>query len=148
MPGKYIQPSLIEQVRATLASREGRNFLTNNFWTEGMPIVTGKAQEPLETTMALLASHQCPALIAMADPESDDLRLLYVSVLTPALEIVPCFAKHSSLWDLFQAADLSGLLTFRVKPWKFSRVAHALPFFNPYQSSTVGAYRPEFARSL
>lgn len=146
MPGKYIQPSLIEQIRALLASREGRSFLTSNSWVEGMPIITGKAHESLETTMGLLSLHQRPALIAVAEPESEDLRLLYVSDLSRALQIVPCLPKHFSLWDLFKTADLAGLLTFRVKQWKFSRMAHALPFFNPYQTSTVGAYRPELAR--
>lgn len=148
MPGKYIQPSLIEQIRALLASREGRSFLTTNAWTEGMPIVTGKAHEALETTMGLLSLHQRPALIAMAEPASDDLRLLYVSDLSRALKIVPCLPTQFSLWDLFKTTEVSGLLTFRVKQWKLSRMAHALPFFNPYQASTVGAYRPELARSL
>ena len=94
-----------------------------------MPIVMTVSTESVNDVMGLVSMHGRSVLVAMLDPKTDALKFLYVAVPNPALETVGCEKDSTPISDLFQRAELHGLVTFRSKYWESSTVTHPIPAF-------------------
>lgn len=139
MPGRIVRSKTAEQVAKLLDSRDGRKYLARHGWKEGMAIVMTQPSEPLEDVMGLVSIHRGAVLVAMIDEVSQNLRFIHVSETSPALHIVEESASNMSFGIFFDALELTGLATFRVRYWKHSAVANILPAMAPsdFQQATV-----------
>lgn len=139
--GRIVRSKTAERVTELLGSREGRKHLSQYGWVEGMPVVMSESQEALEDVMALLSVHGRAVLVAMLDPRSADPLFLHVSAPNPALSIVNSVAQGTSIGALFEAAEHEGMMTFRVKYWKYSAVAHLIPAYRATATEAQLSYR-------
>ena len=129
MPGRIVRTKTAERVSELLGSREGRKHLSEYGWAQGMPIVMTVSTESVNDVMGLVSMHGRSVLVAMLDPQSDELKFLYVAMPNPALETVGCEKDSTPISDLFERAELQGLVTFRSKYWESSTVTHPVPAF-------------------
>lgn len=129
MPGRIVRTKTAERVSELLGSREGRRHLSEFGWVQGMPIVMTVSTESVNDVMGLVSMHGRPVLVAMIEPVSDELKFLYVAMPNPALETVACEKDSELISNLFQRAELNGLVTFRSKYWESSTVTHPIPTF-------------------
>lgn len=143
MSRTHVKPTLAEQLKLLVNSREGRKYLECHSWVPGMPIVTGVLSEPISETMGLVSTRPGPSLVAVEEPLTEELRLLYVSEPSRALLVVPPVSARMTLWELFESARRLCLVTFRIPQWKYSAVAHELPAFRLSQLECKGLYRHE-----
>ena len=141
MPGRIVRSKTAELVAALLDSREGRKQLARYGWKEGMAIVMTQPSEPLEDVMGLVSIHRGAALVAMVDEVSQNLRFIHVSETSAALHIVEESASSMSFGIFFDALELTGVATFRVRYWKHSAVAHILPVMDPSEFQQVAVYQ-------
>ncbi|MGH3654637.1 hypothetical protein [Glutamicibacter sp.] len=91
--------------------------------------------EALDDVMGLVSVHKGPVLVAMMEKATGELKFLHVSEPSPVLEVVPASAPRCKINGLFSHAERTGMATFRVKYWKYSAVAHAIPVFESGSSS-------------
>ncbi len=129
MPGRLVRSQTAQRVAVLLGSREGRKHLGAYGWKSGMPVIMTQPTEKLDDVMGLVSVHQGPVLVALTDPRTDVLKFLHISENSPALEVVKESDPGCLIGDLFHDAEHCGMKTFRVKYWKHSAVAHAIPFF-------------------
>lgn len=129
MPGRLVRSQTAQRVAVLLGSREGRKHLGAYGWKSGMPVIMTQPAEKLDDVMGLVSVHQGPVLVALTDPRTDVLKFLHISEPTPALEVVAQSGPDCLIGELFQAAEHCGMKTFRAKYWKYSAVAHAVPYF-------------------
>lgn len=139
MPGRIVRSRTADQVTQLIESREGRKHLRSHGWKEGMAIVMTQPSEPLEDVMGLVSVHRGAVLVALIDGTSKDLRFVHVSETAAALHVVAQSAPNTLFGEFFDALKLTGTVTFRVRFWKHSAVAHALPLFeqSPVQRYAV-----------
>lgn len=130
MPGRLVRSQTALRVAELLGSREGRRHLGNYGWTQGMPVVMTQPLEPLDDVMGLVSVHRRPVLVAMVETQTDELKFLHISEPSPVLEVVRPSAPRTKIKDLFDEAEQNGMTSFRVKYWRYSAVAHAVPAFN------------------
>lgn len=129
MAGRLVRSQTAQRVAELLGSREGRKHLASFGWKQGMPVVMTHPHEKLDDVMGLVSVHKGPVLVAMTETSTEELKFLHISEPSPALEVVTQSDPDSRISNLFQAAERSGMSTFRVKYWKYSSVAHAIPTF-------------------
>lgn len=130
MPGRLVRSQTAHRVAQLLGSRKGREHLAAFGWKPGMPVIMTQPSEKLDDVMGLVSVHQGPVLVAMTEPSTEDLRFLHISEPSPALMVVePCRQDHA-INNLFEQAERAGMSMFRVKYWKYSAVAHAIPVFD------------------
>ncbi|UYQ78889.1 hypothetical protein OF385_07055 [Glutamicibacter sp. JL.03c] len=86
--------------------------------------------EDLDDVMGLVSVHRQPVLVAMINAETDELKFLHVSEPSPVLEVVPPRSPRTTIKDFFSEAEHRDLVSFRVKYWQHSAVAHAIPVFD------------------
>lgn len=127
MAQRFVKSHIAECVAEFLGARERRTYLEGFGWSQGMPIIMARANEPLEDVIGLVATHPGPALIASIDPVNLLLRFLHVSTPTDALKDVDTWPGSTQVWTLFALAERSGIATFRTKYTPHSTVAHLLP---------------------
>lgn len=130
MPGRLVRSQAAQRAAELLGSREGRKHLGAYGWAPGMPVVMTQPLEALDDVMGLVSVHKRPVLVAMLETQTDELKFLHISEPSPVLEVVPGSAPRSTISDLFGQAESSGMTPFRVKYWKHSAVAHAIPAFD------------------
>lgn len=140
MPGRIVRSRTAERVAEVLGSREGRKHLAAYGWYQGMPVVMTQPTELLDEVMGLVSVHDGPVMVAMSD-ETEALKFLHISDISPALEVVDEAAPRTRVAGLFDQAAETGRTTFRVKYWKHSAVAHAVPSFELPAKTGFGAYR-------
>lgn len=141
MPGRIVRSKTAERVAELLGSREGRKHLSQFGWVEGMPVVMSESHEALDDVMGLVSVHGRAVLIAMIDPRSEQLLFLHISAPNPALSIVNSVAEGTNISSLFEAAEHEGMMTFRVKYWKYSAVAHLIPAYQATATAERLSYR-------
>lgn len=141
MPGRIVRATTAERVSELLGSREGRRHLTAHGWVQGMPVVMAAPAETLNDVMGLVSLHGCSVLIAMIDVQSDELKFVHVSTPNPALRSVSVEKDRTRAQELFTRTENEGLVTFRVKYWESSAVAHPLPVFRPATETKTYASR-------
>ncbi len=125
-------------------SREGRKHLSEYGWVQGMPIVMTAPTESVNDVMGLVSMHGRPVLVTMLDPQTDELKFLYVAMPNSALQTVGCELDSTTISVLFQRAELHGLVTIRSKYWEFSTVTHPVPVFR--WSSETKSYAQPFGK--
>lgn len=141
MPGRIIRTQTADRVTELLGSREGRKHLAAHGWVLGMPIVMAAPTEPINDVMGLVSMHGQPVLVAMVDTNADALKFLYVSTPNPALQQVDKEKDSTPILELFGRAEEEGLVTFQVKYWDSSAVAHPIPAFQPAVEARTYAHR-------
>lgn len=144
MPGRIVRTETAERVTELLGSREGRNHLSSYGWAQNMPVVMTGAKESVNDVMGLVSMHGRTVLVAMIDPATDELKLLHVSTPNQALKTVGVEADATQIGSLIARAELEGMVTFRVKYWQHSAVAHPIPSFR----STAAAKTLHYLRRL
>ncbi|MNW30279.1 hypothetical protein D3C74_71610 [compost metagenome] len=135
MPGRLVRSQTALRVAELLGSREGRRHLSSYGWTQGMPVVMTQPLEALDDVMGLVSVHKRPVLVAMVEPQSEELKFLHISEPSPVLEVVQASAPRSKIKDLFGQAEHSGMAAFRVKYWQYTAIAHVVP---PFDASMLG----------
>ena len=88
MAGRIARTQTALRVADFLAPREGKAHLSEYGWSPGVPIVMTRATESVEDAMGMISIHSRAALVAMLDPATKDLRMLYVSTPQAALKKV------------------------------------------------------------
>lgn len=131
MPGRIVRSKTAERVAELLGSRDGRRHLSRYGWVQGMPVIIAQPHEPAEDVMALVSVHDCPVLVAMLDTPSEALRFIHVSPPNAVLEIVDELPRNTRTCALFEQSEARGMLAFRVRYWKHSAIANAVPVFTP-----------------
>ncbi|MBF6670514.1 hypothetical protein FQA45_09670 [Glutamicibacter halophytocola] len=131
MPGRIVRSKTAERVAELLGSRDGRRHLSRYGWAQGMPVIIAQPHEPAEDVMALVSVHNCPVLVAMLDTPCETLRFIHVSPPNAALEIVDELPRNTRTRALFDQSEGQGMLSFRVRYWKYSAVANAVPVYTP-----------------
>lgn len=137
MAERFVKSHIAECVAEFLGARERRTYLKGYGWSQGMPIIMARANEPLEDVMGLVATHPGPALIASIDPVNLLLRFLHVSTPTGALKDVDVCPDSTEVWTLFAHAEHGGIATFRTKYTPHSSVAHLLPLHGSQQPAIM-----------
>ncbi|MGZ2224020.1 hypothetical protein [Glutamicibacter nicotianae] len=92
-----------------------------------MPIVMTRATESVEDAMGMVSIHSRAALVAMLDPATKDLRMLYVSTPQAALKKVRATPPGRTMGDLFEQLGSALIIELRVKFWHHTAVAHIIP---------------------
>jgi len=64
-------------------------------------------------------------------PPSEALRFIHVSPPNAVLEIVDELPRNTRTCALFEQSEARGMLAFRVRYWKHSAIANAVPVFTP-----------------
>ena len=141
MPGRFVRTTTAERVSELLGSREGRHHLAAHGWEEGMPVLIAAPAEPLNDVMGLVSLHGQSVLVAMIDPELDELKFIRVSTPNPALRTVTAEKDRTRILELFARTDKEGLVTFRAKYWQASAVTYPIPSFYPATESRTYASR-------
>lgn len=141
MPGRIVRTKTAERVTELLGSREGRQHLAQHGWVQGMPVVMAVPTEPVNDVMGLVSMHGRPVLVAMLDPQLDELKFLYVSTPNPALRTVDQEKDSTPIQNLFARAEQDGLVTFRAKYWDASSVTHPIPTLHPANGTRTYAQR-------
>ncbi|MFJ2620450.1 hypothetical protein [Glutamicibacter sp. NPDC087344] len=140
MPGRIVRTETAERVTELLSSREGRSHLSAHGWIQNMPVVMTAAKESANDVMGLVSMHGRAVLVAMIDPSSKELKLIHISTPNQALKPVPVEADSVPIGSLFERAEREGTVTFRVKYWEYSAVAHPIPSFQSIPSSAKMSY--------
>ena len=130
MPGRLVRSQTAQRVAQLLGSRKGREHLAAFGWKPGMPVIMTQPSEKLDDVMGLVSVHQGAVLVAMTEPCTDELRFLHISEPSPALKVVESCPPERAIISLFEQAERAGMSMFRVKYWKYSAVAHAIPVFD------------------
>lgn len=130
MPGRIVRSKIAERVADLLGSREGREYLSQYGWVQGMPVVMATANELLSDVMGLVSVHGRAVLIAMASPETEELHFVHVSTPSPVLNEVAPSSADALVGSFFERVERESMVTFRVAYWKYSAVANAIPAFS------------------
>jgi len=91
-----------------------------------MPIVIAQSHELLIDVMGLVATQNDTALVALLEPATDELLFLYISLPNKNLEIVQTEQPRQTVMDFYRTVNETFARTFRVRPWKYSAIAHAI----------------------
>lgn len=105
-----------------------------------MPVVMTAEHELLDDVMGLVSLHGQPVLVAMLQQSTDKLMFIHVSEPHMALGSVQEAKADSRIDSFFEEVHAKGYVTFRVKYWKNSAVAHAIPEFQQCRDSTRTSY--------
>lgn len=140
MPGRYARSTTAQRVAQLLGTREGRQHLTEFHWQQGMPVVMAAEHELLDDVMGLVSLHGQPVLVAMLQQSTDKLMFIHVSEPHMALGSVQEAKADRRIDSFFEEVHAKDCVTFRVKYWKNSAVAHAIPEFQQCRDSTRTSY--------
>ena len=127
MPGRIARTQTAVRVADFLATREGKAHLSNYGWEPGMPIVMTQPNESLTDAMGMVSIHGRDVLVAMINPETEELQLLYVTTPQPALKVKQPSPSKCTTGEFFHELGSSRVMEFRVKFWKHTAVAHLIP---------------------
>lgn len=131
MPGRIVRSKIAERIADLLGSREGREYLSQYGWAQGMPVVMATANELLSDVMGLVSVHGRAVLIAMANPETEELHFVHVSTPSPVLNEVAPSSADALVGSFFERVESESMETFRMAYWKYSAEANAIPKFSP-----------------
>jgi len=145
MPGRVVRTHTAARVAEILASKRGRAHLEEYGWVQGMPIIMAQACESVEDVMGLASIHGRAVLVAMIDPQTDDLCMLHLSMPNPALRIEEALARTLRISDLMTQAKAGHALVLRISHWKYSAVAHRLPAGPRHTPGSFSATRRVYA---
>lgn len=95
-----------------------------------MPVVMAATNESLSDVMGLVSVHGRAALIAMANPETEELHFVHVSTPSPVLNEVAPSSADALVGSFFERVERESMVTFRMAYWKYSEVANAIPTFS------------------
>ncbi|WP_334122138.1 hypothetical protein [Glutamicibacter sp.] len=139
MPGRIARTRTAVRVADFLATREGKAHLSNYGWAPGMPIVMTQPSEPLNDAMGMVSIHGRAALIAMLDPQTEELLMLHITAPQAALKVAKVCADRMTMGEFFQRLALETIAEFRVKFWKYTAIAHKIPTCTAMQSQNATA---------
>lgn len=127
MAGRIARTQTALRVADFLAPCEGKAHLSEYGWSPGVPIVMTRATESVEDAMGMASIHSRAALVAVIDPATKDLRMLYVSTPQEALKRSGPRHRAAPWGDLFEQLGSALIIELRVKFWHHTAVAHIIP---------------------
>ncbi|WP_417366766.1 hypothetical protein [Glutamicibacter arilaitensis] len=127
MSPNLVRSNTAKRVSELLESREGRKHLEENGWHKGMPVVIAEPAESFTDVMGLACVHDSPVLLVMLDPHTTELCLVHVSLPNAALNTVDAYPSGFTAQAFVEQVTKEGMLSFRVKYWNCTAVAHRLP---------------------
>ncbi|MFK0085388.1 hypothetical protein [Glutamicibacter sp. NPDC090743] len=139
MPGRIVRTQTAVRVADFLATREGKAHLSNYGWAPGMPIVMTQPTESLNDAMGMASIHGRAVLIAMLDPQTEALLMLYITPPQVALKVTKACADRLTMGEFFQRLSSATIAEFRVKFWNHTAVAHKIPTCTAMQSQNTTA---------
>ena len=77
--------------------------------------------------MALVSVHETPVYVALLRPDPERLCLMRVTLGTGALQVVEQATGEETIGELYDRTCQRAFEVFRVRYWRFSAVAHAVP---------------------
>ncbi|MGO2079879.1 hypothetical protein ACTXPG_07430 [Glutamicibacter arilaitensis] len=141
MPGRIVRTQTAIRVADFLATREGKAHLADYCWTPGMPIVMTQPAESLNDAMGMVSIHGRAVLVAMLDPQTDELHLMHVTVPQPALQVAKPSSDRLTVGEFFHRLGTELMTEFRMKFWKHTAVAHKIPACAAMQSQNTTTAR-------
>ncbi len=143
MPSRIARTQTAVRVAEFLATREGKKHLSTYGWRKGMPVVMTNAEEELTNAMAMVSVHWRPVFLAMVDPKTDRLHMLYLTTPQKVLTVVEAAPARKTSGDFFKEVMAEGSQEFRVAQWDHTAVAFAVPSCEAMEKSQLaqGRYR-------
>ena len=141
MPGRIARTRTAVRVADFLATREGKSHLSDYGWAQGMPIVMTQPAESLNDAMGMASIHGRAVLVAMLDPQTEELHMMHVTVPQAALKVTRACADRLTMGEFFERLATELIAEFRVKFWKNTAVAHKIPACPAMQSRTTSPAR-------
>lgn len=143
MPSRIARTQTAVRVAEFLATREGKQHLAQYGWVKGTPVVMTNAQEKLSDAMAMVSVHGRPVFLAMIDPATDHLQMLYVTTPQSSLSVVEAASAGETSANFFNEVVKQGSREFRVSQWDYTAVAFAVPTCDAMQSApkATGRYQ-------
>ncbi|UTM45889.1 hypothetical protein [Glutamicibacter mysorens] len=141
MPGRIVRTRTAVRVADFLATREGKAHLSDYGWAQGMPIVMTQPAETLNDAMGMASIHGRAVLVAMLDPQTEELHMMHVTVPQAALKVTKACADRLTMGEFFERLATELIAEFRVKFWKNTAVAHKIPACPAMQSRTTSSAR-------
>lgn len=117
MPDRIVGSKAARWVQELLDARQGREYLRQYGWTEGLPIVVAYPSELIDDVMGIMSSQKRPGLVAMCEEKSGKICLLHISRPSAALITVDAEAPRARMVDLFERAKRENMLTFELVRW-------------------------------
>ena len=127
MPGRIVRTQTATRVANLLATREGKAHLSLYGWVPGMPIVMTQPTETFNDAMGMVSIHGRAVLVAMLDPQTEELHILHVTTPQAALKVTKACADRLTTAEFFNRLTTETIAEFRVKFWKHTAVAHKIP---------------------
>lgn len=134
MPSRIARTQTAVRVAEFLATREGKQHLAQYGWVKGTPVVMTNAQEKMSDAMAMVSVHGRPVFLAMIDPETEHLQMLYVTTPQSSLAVVDAASSSKTSASFFKEVVMQGSQEFRVSQWHYTAVAFAVPSCDAMQS--------------
>lgn len=141
MTPNLVRSNTAKRVSELLESREGRKHLEGSGWRKGMPVVIAEPSESFTDVMGLASVHGSPVLLVMLDPRTSELCLVHVSLPNAALNTVDAYPSGFTAQSFVEQVTKERVLSFRVKYWDCTAVAHRLPEYVPSQRGAHLSYR-------
>lgn len=141
MPDGIVGSQAAQRVQALLGTRQGREYLYQYGWSEGLPIVVAYPLELIDDVMGLMSLQEQSGLVASCEAGSHAIHLLHVSRPSSALITVEAVGPRARISHLFDQAKTNNSVTFRSKYWRHSAIAHLIPPIIP--ASTPSFFRRE-----
>ncbi|MFJ5149943.1 hypothetical protein ACIP6D_17295, partial [Glutamicibacter sp. NPDC088455] len=85
--------------------------------------------------------HGRAVLVAMLDPQTEELHMMHVTVPQAALKVTKACADRLTMGEFFERLATELIAEFRVKFWKNTAVAHKIPACPAMQSRTTSPTR-------
>lgn len=139
MPGRIVRTRTAVRVADFLATREGKAHLSSYGWAQGMPIVMTQPSESLNDAMGMVSIHGRAVLVAMLDPQTEELLMLHITPPQTALKVAKVWSDQLTMGEFFQRLGTENVGEFRVKFWKHTAVAHQIPTCPAMQSQNTTA---------
>lgn len=136
MPSRITRTQTAVRVAEFLTTREGKSHLEQYGWFKGMPVVITNHVESLNDAMGMVSVHGRAVLLAMIAPGSDHLQLLYITTPQNALRVVDVASPKKTSGQFFKEVLAVGSKEFRVKHWRHTAVALAIPTCEAMKNNT------------
>lgn len=110
-----------------------------------MPIILAAPFDHVEIVMGLVSLQHSAAMVAIADPETDVLHFLWVSMPCPNLQRVEAYSSEMTMEDFVSHVSGKDPTTFRVKYWEHSAVTYGVPACIQVPDPVLKSYRFQIA---
>ncbi|MGP5581679.1 hypothetical protein ACTXOF_14290 [Glutamicibacter arilaitensis] len=97
--------------------------------------------ESLNDSMGMVSLHGRAVLIAMLNPQTEELLMAHVTTPQVALTVTKAATDRLTMGEFFEHLTTKSIAEFRVKFWKHTAVAHKIPTCTAMRSANTAAAR-------